>query len=110
MGSSFPLGTGDAELAKSIVNRRLLKKTCVADSAIARFDLKAYVLVGIDEFPAFSESISSSGRCCNNLITIEPENSRLRRLPEKSEGLNGRVHEVIVGRAGKGRHFGEIVL
>jgi hypothetical protein len=50
MGSSFPLGTGDAELAKSIVNRRLLKETCVADSAIARFDLKACVLVDIDEF------------------------------------------------------------
>ena len=56
MGSSFPLGTGDAELAKSIVNRRLLKETCVADSAIARLDLKACVLVDIDEFPAFSES------------------------------------------------------
>ena len=110
MGSSFPLGTRDAELAKSIVNRRLLKETCVANSAIAGLYLKACVLVGIDEFPAFSESISSSGRCRDNLIAIEPDNSRLRRLPEKSEGLNGRVHELIVGRAGKGGHFGEIVV
>jgi hypothetical protein len=49
-GSSFPLGTGDAELAKSVVNRRLLKETCVADSAIAGLYLKACVLVDIDEF------------------------------------------------------------
>src|SRR4029077_9942381 len=110
MGSNFPLRTGDAKLAKSIVNRRFLKETCVAPSAIARLDLKECALVEILEFPARSESISSSGRCCNNLITIESNYSRLRRLPEKGERLNGRVHEVIVGRAGKGGHFGEIIV
>jgi hypothetical protein len=49
-GSSFPPGARDAEFAKSIVNRRLLKETCVADSAIARLDLKACAFVDIDEF------------------------------------------------------------
>ena len=58
--SSCPLGTSDAELAKSVVNRRLLKETCMAASAITRLDLKARVLVDIDKVPAVSERISSS--------------------------------------------------
>src|SRR6202163_603152 len=104
-GSSCPLGTGDAELAKSVVNRRLLKETCVAASAITRLDLKARVLVDIDKVPAVSERISGSAGGCNDLITIELNYSRLRSLPEKGEGVNGSVHEVIVDRAGKGGHF-----
>src|SRR3984893_13538864 len=106
-GSSCPLGTGDAELAKSVVNRRFLKETCVAASAITRVDLKARVLVDIDKVPAVSERICSSARGCNDLMTIERNYSRLRSLPEKGEGLNGRVHEIIVDRAGKGGHFGD---
>src|SRR5271163_3919548 len=110
MGSSCPLGTGDTELAKTIINRRFLKEACVADSAITRLDLKACVLVNIDEFPVLSKSVRSSGQCCNSPLTIESNNSRLRRLPQKAESLNGRVHEVIVSPAGKGGHFGEIIV
>ena len=108
--SSCPLGTGDAELAKSVVNRRLMKETCMAASAITRLDLKARALVDIDKVPAVSERISSSARGCNDLITIELNYSRLRSLPEKGEGLNCSVHEVIVDRAGKGGHFGETIV
>jgi hypothetical protein len=54
MGSSCPFGTGATELAKTIINRRFLKETFLAESAMTRLELKACVLVNIDEFPVLT--------------------------------------------------------